>query len=245
MLALLLVCVGAATASSGLAQDDAPIDPRADRVLRDMADYLASAPSFTNRARVFTDEEGTGGRLVEGERIVRIAVHRPDRLWADVRGPGTHKRFWYDGTTITIIDYRQNLYGMVEAPDDIDAALELLADRYDVVVPLTQFALNDPYAALRANAEAGSYVGLVDADGEQYHHLEFSQGSIDWQLWVENGPRPLPVRMVAVYTDQPLRPRMTAEFEDWDMANNLADGLFRFVAPAGAERVDVRPAPAD
>ena len=75
--------------------------------------------------------------------------------------------------------------------------------------------------------------------GVPCEHLAFTQGNIDWQLWIEDGPRPVPRKFVITYKDEPDSPQFTAVFSNWDFTTELPDFLFTFEPPTGASRIKV------
>ena len=38
----------------------------------------------------------------------------------------------------------------------------------------------------------GEYVGVTELSGVRCHHLAFRSGDVDWQIWIEDGDKPLP-----------------------------------------------------
>ncbi len=101
------------------------------------------------------------------------------------------------------------------------------------MIPLSDLAFDDPYVTLMANVETGSYIGIRIVDGIEYHHLAFTQETIDWEVWIENGARPLPRKMLIRYKDEPGSPQFVALLSDWDMSDNAPDALFSAEAPIG------------
>jgi hypothetical protein len=67
----------------------------------------------------------------------------------------------------------------------------------------------------------------------------FSFGAVDWQVWIEDGPKPVPRKIVFTYGDEVGSPEFTAIFSDWDFVNKLPDFLFAFEPPAGASKISV------
>ena len=52
----------------------------------------------------------------------------------------------------------------------------------------------DVYEGLMAEATQGRYVAMEDVGGVRTHHLAFRGREVDWQIWIEDGDRPLPRR---------------------------------------------------
>ena len=220
-----------APVSAAMAQESGNIDARADQVLRQMGDYLAGVPHFRVHAEVSDDGVIDTGQLVVFGRTLDMVVRRPDRLWADMSGDLGHKRLLYDGRAARLLDFTSGTVAEVAVPATIEETINLLIDRLGVVVPLSELAFDDPYAALTENVETGTYVGIRTVDGVEYHHLAFTQATIDWEVWIENGARPLPRKLVIRYKDEPGSPQFTALLSDWDLADTSPDALFSSETP--------------
>ena len=95
----------------------------------------------------------------------------------------------------------------------------------------------------------GEYLGIHLAAGVPCHHLAFSQEAIDWQIWIDAGPQPLPRKIVISYAGEPGAPQYTATIRRWNLDPAFPEDLFRFEAPEGATGISLpalrqRPAPA-
>lgn len=229
------VLTGTAVANSYSYQ---AIDPAADHLLRQASDYLGALDGFVVQAEVVEDDWVDAGVLVEFHRSVEMAVRRPNMMWAEERGSNGHRRFWFDGSTLTLMDEVFGTYAQSTLPGDIDDLLTALVDRYDVHVPLADLAVSDLYATVMQGATSSRYVGLVALAGGEYHHLAFSRGAIDFQLWVDAGPGPLPARLVIHYKGIEGSPRFVAELSHWETGSPLPEAQFRFVAPPGATKIE-------
>ena len=76
--------------------------------------------------------------------------------------------------------------------------------------------------------------------GVPCEHLAFSQNNIDWQVWIENGARPVPRKFVITYKDEPDSPEFTAIFSNWDFTTQLPDFVFKFDPPPGSAKIGVK-----
>lgn len=232
--AVLIACPGCV--SVGPVRD---MDPRADEALKGMGSALAGAAAFSFEARDTMDEIIEGGQMAEFAGSYRIDVRRPNGVFATSSGDGIERAFWYDGGTVTLLDKRRHLYASVEAPGTIDEMLEFLIAEHGLTVPLADILFSDPYKALVENVKSGRFLGLYELDGSPCRHLAFRQERIDWQIWIEAGPRPLPRKVVISYLDSPGEPQYEATFSRWNLSPDFPDALFSFAPPEGATRVEM------
>ena len=106
------------------------IEEDADRILREMGDYLRTANEYTFRADIAYDEIVDDQMILFGG-VAEIALRRgPDQLNVELDGDELRRRFVYDGKTITIHNRSRNLYAVAEVPSEIDLALDRLFEAF-------------------------------------------------------------------------------------------------------------------
>lgn len=217
------------------------IEPKADEVLRQMGRCLAEARSFTFEAHDMYDEVLPNGQKIQLGNARRVAVRRPDRVFADLNGDTDNATFWYDGRTVTRLDKQANTYGAIGVPGVIDDMLDDLVERFDMVMPLADLIVRDPYTSATRHLWTGDYVGLHRVQEARCHHLAFRQPGIDWQLWVQADGPPLPRKLVITFKDLAAQPQYIVLIGNWNLNVSLTDARFVFQPPAGAARVEWTP----
>ena len=165
-------------------------------------------------------------------------MRRPDRLRVAYDGDEGKSRVFYDSRIFTLYDASQNVYATKEISLELDDALDRVFERFGLAVPIADLVYADPYAILIENVEAGIVVGRHPVDGTPCHHLAFSQEAIDWQIWIEDGPRPVPRKLVITYKDEAESPQYRARLSGWDFQPRLSDHYFTFRPPAGANGIE-------
>ena len=217
------------------------IEAQADRILREMSDYLATAPELTFQAEVSYGELSNGQMLQYGG-VTRAALRRPDSLRARFDGDTRRHEIVFDGSVFTAYDAVKNLHAVTRVPGDIDQALDTVFARFGFSVPIADLLYSDPYAALTGSVDAGHLVGRRSIDGVPCHHLAFVQETIDWQIWIEIGARPVPRQIVITYKDEEGAPEYRARLSGWSFQPRLSKRSFEFHPPAGSDAIEFRPA---
>jgi hypothetical protein len=217
------------------------IGSRAEQILFDMSEYLRSADEYSFRADVTYDVMMAEGHMVEYGGVSNVSVRRPDGIHAVYDGDERHTRAYYDGKTFTILNVPLNLYSVIDVPPTIDDAVDYVFDYYGVTVPIADLVYSDPYAILSENIQDGYFVGSSVIDGVPCHHLVFIQETVDWQLWVAEGDRPVPRKVVISYKTEPGEPQYSARLSEWNLQPSFFDDTFQFVAPDGADEIDILP----
>jgi hypothetical protein len=225
----------------GYAEDKPNIEPRVDKLLKDMSEYLEDAKEFTFHAEISFDQVLTSGQKLQFGASQDIGVRRPDRARTRYIGDLRNNQVWYNGKTITILDVDRNLYSVIKAPSKIDKALDHIIDMYDIAVPTADLIYSNPYKILIEKVESGFYVGMDMVDGIMCHHLAFSQENVDWQIWIEERKHLVPRKFIIDYKNIPGSPQYVVFLSEWDFNVKLADRLFEFEAPEGAEKIEFLP----
>jgi hypothetical protein len=222
-----------------LARESRLVEPRAEALVRAMSDRLARAQALAFEAEEVYDEvpEQSPRQQLTSRRD--IVMQRPNRLAGDATGDAIHRSFYYDGRTFSAIDREQNVWASGTVPPTIDEALDWVFDRTGTVVPLADFLYADVYTRLMEHVQRGVYLGIHDVGGVPCHHLSFEQATIDWQLWIDAGPEPLPRKLVIAYKTEDEVPQYVVTMRKWNLKAKVPDAIFRFEPPVGAQRVDV------
>jgi len=215
------------------------VDPQADKLLRRMCDYLAQAQFFSVTAEVWQDIQLGSGQQVQAGRTVDLQVRRPNRFHAEVHSTRHNRGLYYDSQSITLLNRAQNFYGSVPAPATLDEALDVASERFGITLPLEDLIVSDPYKSAMAKVVTGLDLGPVTVLGVPCDHLAYSLGKVDWQVWIEQGARPVPRKIVIKYKDEVGTPAYTAILSGWDFQTKLPDFLFNCELPTGATKIDV------
>jgi hypothetical protein len=210
------------------------VDPLADQILRDSCDYLAHASALAVHAEVWKDEVLPSGHKIQVTRSIDVDLLRPNCFHVVAKAHHKGRAIWDDGKTLTVLDLERNLYSTIDAPASVDQALDLLADNYGITVPLEDIVVADPYGSAMKNVTGGGYFGDEPVLGVPCRHIGFSTDRIDWQLWVADGPQPLPQKLVITYKTEEQSPQFIAIFSKWNLLDRASELPFQFIAPPGS-----------
>jgi hypothetical protein len=181
------------------------------------------------------------GPRIQYANYREVTVRRPNKIYSEISGDTLNRRFWYDGKTVTMLDKQRNLYARMAARPTIDSTLDYLAQQYGLFLPLADLLFSNPYNVLTEKVRSGAYLGLHTVDRLKAHHVAFTQENVDWQLWVAAGARPLPMKVVITYKQQPGQPAYQATLHDWRVGQRVSDATFRYQLPRGAARIEFIP----
>lgn len=214
------------------------IEPKADALLRKMSTDLANMKAFRFNADHVMEVVTKQGEKIQSVAESTVWVQRPNQLRVDRRGPLGGATVYYDGSALSVYGKRDNLYATARAPDNLDATIDFARDQLSLDAPAADLLYSNPYAALTENAVSGRYVGIEPVGDRMCHHLAFRGNEIDWQLWVEEGPRALPCRFVIVSKHETGSPEYAVKISDWRQSPGFSPETFAFAPPPDAGKID-------
>lgn len=236
LLALGMWPVGTAAPSA----QSAPMDPRAVEKLQRMSDVLGAAQTLSFEAESLYDQVEMSGVKIKRAVSHEVVLQRPDSLYfRSVRDNGEVREGRYDGKALTIVPEEGGAYARIDVPGNVDAMVDHVQAEYQVYIPVAHLLYADLYGKVKDHLLSGVYLGERTIDGEVLDHLSFETTGADWQLWLEQGDRPLPRRLAVTYVRAPGEPEYLTVIEEWKLDPDLEEGLFRFDIPADWRRVEV------
>lgn len=223
----------------GAGDSEADIDEEALVILKKATDYITGLKHFTIKVLDTKDVVQASGQKIQFTSTIEVAVRRPNQLFGSwVRDDGTIRQFLYNGKTVTIYEDAENVFGQIQAPDTIDKMFDYVETVMDSSQPLADLLDND-LSYLATLPLSGSYIGVCYLDGIGCDHLAFRGETVDWQLWIDRGEKPLIQKMVITYRHLSGEPQYTARLIDWNIQPNISDDLFEFSPPEGARQIKV------
>jgi len=233
--------VPAQPAPAGTTAPAAPaVDPASIQALKAMGTYLQTLQRF----RVVN--ELTGERvLADGQKLQHTAwaaidVQRPHKMHIVMRSPRAERVVIYDGTTVTLYTPAQQYYSRVAFTGPLGALIDQLEERYGVQLPLQDlFRFGTPAAPLDT-IESAMNAGQDLVGRDVCDHYAFRQGTLDWQLWITTGDKPLPRKLVITNRADEARPQ-SISLIDWQVPPTFKDTIFTFTPPKGATKIEIVP----
>ncbi len=220
--------------------EPAPIDPTAVDALARMSAYLRSIPAFQVALQTQRDDVDVYGQLITLSGGATYKVRRPDAFAIDLALPGLASQYVYDGKTVAVYDVKSGSYVKFPGLPTMRATLELAEDKYGAMVPLDDlFKWSEGDNAAKTLTSA-HLIGTAQIAGQNASHYAFRQPGIDWQIWIADGDRPAPLRVIIASADDPDRPQFETDLA-WNTAPQFASDAFAFTPPANARAIDPIP----
>jgi hypothetical protein len=219
------------------------IDPKADSLLREMSYFLATKYKYTFKAEIMFDEIVDSGRKLQRSASEKVFVQKPNKAYIEYISDVGGQKFWYDDSNVTIVDLPRSVYSKIVVADSIDQAFDELLKRYNYSLPFSELLFVNPYKILSENVEAGYYIGSSVVFGVTCNHLAFVDKNLDWQIWIEDGQRKVPRKIVLTYKKVPGSPQFIAILKDWIFDQPFSHFLFKPDIPKYAKETDMSKTP--
>src|SRR5262247_2007212 len=174
----------------------AGIDPQAEKLLRRMSDYLAGRQQFSLKAESTLEVVLTSGQKIQFDSPATLIVSRPNKLLAHRKGDIDNQEFFYDGKTLTLYNPKENVYATTAAPPTLDELLDFAREKLDIIAPGTDLLYTNAADKMLKASSSGSVVGPSVVAGAKTTHLAFRAAEVDWQIWIEDGDKPLPRKFI-------------------------------------------------
>jgi hypothetical protein len=216
---------------------DEPRDPAAEALVKKMSDYMGGLKSFSADAAVVDEMIMGDGLKLTALRSGSFKIRRPDHFYMSRKGMVRDQEVYYDGKHLRVHAKTAGAVLDLPAEGDVDMVLNKAVEVFGAELPARDLLSADSYTPLMEAVEESAALGLVDIDGRTCRHLVFRTDEVDWQLWVEEGDRPLPCRYTITSKWTYAAPQYSVTFSNWAMDPELTDDVFSFTIPEGMQPV--------
>jgi len=203
-----------------------------------MSDYVTSqnilSLAFDADIEVLTSEL----QKIQFTSSGQVLLSRPDKIRVTRIGGYADVELVFDGKTATVFGKNVNAFAQTDAPGSVDQLIDGLRDQHNVAVPGADLLLSRMYDELMAGVLEAKHIGQGVVDGVDCEHLAFRNADVDWQLWVEVGPRPVPRKYVITNKAVTGAPQYTLRIKEWRTDIPVAADTFVFRPPADAKKVE-------
>ena len=171
--------------------------PAFDR-LKAMSDTLRVAGHFrieTDEHHEWVDSEGKAA-YAQGGCVVDVV--RPGNMKIEMKGSGSiniDATLYFYKSTIAFEGSIKKIWAFTNTQETIDGMLDDLAARFDLPIPVSDFLYSSSYDALISENTQGKWTEQVVIGGKRCDHLVFTDGDLQWELWISTGDKALPCKM--------------------------------------------------
>jgi hypothetical protein len=211
---------------------------RGRELVQQMSAKLAAAPAISVTTSEVRDRVRLSGAKEAMSLTAAYTIRRPNGFYAKVTG-GRGLESWYNGKTLTIASHPHKVFAQAPMPDTIDRALDVLAERYDMALPMGDLFYSAAEKALLSDTTTGGYAGIEKVGDTSCTHLAFHDTGVDWDLWLPEKGDPLPKRFKVVQKGRTSQPVIDVTFTAWNLAPQIDVTTFKPKVPADYEGIAV------
>ena len=129
------------------------------------------------------------------------------------------------------------MYAQAPHPGTVNDAVVYFVHDLGMRLPLAVLLRESLTNELQQRVQAVTYVEKTVTLGEPADHIAAKTPTVDFQVWIAQGDRPLPLRVVLTYKNTRGQPQFRAQFSDWNLDITPSDALFAFTPPAGVKQI--------
>lgn len=216
------------------------VDPEALARVEGMGKYLRGLKKFEVNAKTTFDIVLENDQKTEFDATIRYVVYKPDKLFAEIKSDGKHRKYYFNGKKFTIYSPNEKFYGemMIEGPVS-DLVKKL--NEYGIEVPLSDLFVWGSEEAKSRKVTSAMFLNEEKKGSELEDHFAVRQEKIDWQVWIKKGNKPLPKKVLYEINDDTARPKMSSTL-NWKEDPNFGVQGFEFKPPHGSHKIKLNPA---
>ena len=209
---------------------------RGRELVQQMSARLAAATALSATTTEVRDVVRISGTKEPMSLTGVYTVRRPNRFHAKLTAAAASTS-WYNGKTLTIASHPEKVFAQAPMPETIDRTLDVLAERYDMALPMGDLFYGSAEKALLSDTTTGGYVGTENVGDTRCVHLAFQDVGVDWELWLPVQGDPLPKRFKVLQKQRTGQPVVDLTFTAWDLAPQVTDATFVPKVPAEYEGI--------
>lgn len=217
------------------------VDPAATEILQRMTDYLGSLKQFSVQTQNTLEDMLATGHRVDLNVSAEVIISRPNKLRSERKGDLVNQIFFYDGKDLTLYNHTGNVYAAKTVPDTFERLFKYMYESLGFAIPVSDLIYSDAYPLLMENVYYATVLDKSYIGGIRCDHLLFSRPGVDFQIWVSEGPKPLPLKYVVTDTATSGHLSISTLMTDWNVEPGVTDDKFIFVPPKGAQAINFMP----
>ena len=237
----LVVLALSATFSTAVRAEAQAVDPAATEILKRMSDYLGSLKQFSVHTQNTLEDVLDTGHRIDLDVSASVTVSRPNKLRSERKGDLVDQVFYYDGKTLTLYNPSNNIYATESAPGTFEEMFLYLYETLGFGTPISDLVYSDAFPLLMQDVIFAAVVGKSYINGVKCDHLIFSRPGVDFQVWIKEGSKSLPLKYVVTDTAISGRLSISTIMSDWNVESSVKDAEFTFVPPKGVQKINFMP----
>ena len=215
------------------------LEAGATEALDRMGVHLRTLKSFQLVSTASSEEVYPNGQKLQFLQRTTYTIGGPSLMQVKVETDAQKRDVFYNGTTFTIAAPRAGKYIQIPATGTNGQILTKAYEKWGIDFPVQDLFRWGDASATAERPREGFKVGTAMIGEHMTDHYAFRQTGVDWQIWIDQGDKPLPRKMVITNTDDAAQPEYVSYFT-WDLNPTIAPGMFEFKPASTDTRIDLK-----
>lgn len=222
--------------SVSIAQD---VDAQALVLLDRMSQLLGDIKSCQFAVSTAQDQWDESKGITKVFQSHEVFMVGPDKMHIRSKSKQGVLGIWHHGDMLLFYNQTTNQYGFIETPESIPDAIDFVNQEYDIEFPAADFFYPAFTDDLIETHQSVSYLGLVEINGVQAHHIIAFGQDTNIQIWFSNDTFTLPLRYVIHDLHSPHFLQFEGIFSEWKLNPDLPETIFDFTVPPTATKMQI------
>ncbi|WP_416907394.1 MAG: DUF2092 domain-containing protein [Polymorphobacter sp.] len=203
-MALLAAAAAPPAPAQAQAQTETPaLEPDAMLALNRLGYSLRQLKQFEVTSQARLERAFENSPPLEFRQDTTFLVEMPGRIAVDIATDSTHRKVFYDGKQITVVGLMAAKYINLPMEGTVSEVLRRAYDELGIDFPLQDLFRWGSETAVTDQPSAGFRVGDSMVRGQKVVQYAYQMPEVSFQIWMTEGDRPLPLRMVITEREQP------------------------------------------
>jgi hypothetical protein len=207
----------------------------AEKILKGMADYVASQKALTVTYDSDVEVITSNLQKIQFTSSGEVQLNRPDKLRVRRTGGYRDVEIVFDGKLLTVNNKDEKDYAQIETTGTTEELIDVLREKHGVVAPGADLLLTNVFNVMMADVVDAAVIGKGVVDGVECDHLAFRNVDTDWQIWIETGAKPIPRKYIITSKGVAEAPQYTLRIKDWK--TDVAADAFAFKPDSTSKKI--------
>jgi hypothetical protein len=204
--------------------------------LNKMGAYLRTLKEFEVTSNATIDEVTDDGQKIQFDGTTHYLVRRPTAFKIEMRTDRKVRDVYFKDGDFALVAPRMKVYAQAKMAGTIRAALEEIDNKYGIELPLEDLFEWGETETRPADLQRAFKVGYAMIGGKETDQYAFRRGDLDFQIWIQRGEQPLPLKYVITTRSEPSQPQFVA-LMSWNVNPSLTDAQFVYTPGADDNRI--------
>jgi hypothetical protein len=215
------------------------VDSEAIELLRRTTDYLAGFKEFRVETDTTIEIVTSSGQKLQLGTLASVTIQRPNKMRAERVGEFLRQIvFYYDGKSLTMSHPDDGYYATVAAPPTLEAMLDFARTSLDIIAPASDLVYKNAFERLTEGLTSAFVVEKAVVGNVRCDHIAFRNPEVDWQIWIQEGDKPLPRKFIVTSKKMVQSPQFVMVLSKWEAAPKITQATFNFVPPKKHTEID-------